>query len=184
VNEPLGQHLQQTGGRLPLPLRGLVRLSSWLNAVGTVCILLLMVLVNADILGRELFSSPVRGTTEMLSLTIVAIVFLQLAHCLWAGRLTRNDAVPNYLARRMPRIAVILDTGYHLIGAGLMFIIFWASLPFFGKAWGIDEYVGALGDFTAPVWPVKLIILIGAALTALIFATIAWQKLKSLSRLR
>jgi TRAP-type mannitol/chloroaromatic compound transport system permease small subunit len=184
VNEPRGAELHRPGGGLPLPIRGLVRLSSWLNAVGTIGILLLMALVNADILGREFFSSPVRGTTEILSLTIVAIVFLQLAHCLWVGRFTRNDAVPNFLAKKLPRTGVILDAGYHLIGAGLMMIIFWASLPFFAKAWRIDEYVGAFGDFTAPVWPVKLIILIGAALTALMFAAIAWQKLKTLPRLR
>ena len=69
----------QDGPALPTGLpAALVRFSSWLNAIGTVGILLLMVLVNADILGREMFSTPVRGTTELLALSIVAIVFLTI----------------------------------------------------------------------------------------------------------
>ncbi len=162
-------------GRL---LGGLARVSGWLNAVGTVAILGLMVLVNADILGRELFSTPVRGTTEILALTIVGIVFLQLAHCLWAGRLTRNDALLNLIAARWPRAGAALESLFLLTGAVLMAIIFWASLPFLEKAWRIDEYVGALGDFTAPVWPVRLIILIGTAMAAAMFALLALNRLK------
>ena len=39
------------------------RLLGAMNALGTVWIFLLMVLINSDILGRELFHAPVRGTT-------------------------------------------------------------------------------------------------------------------------
>ena len=36
-----------------------------------------------------------------------------------------------------------------------------ASQPLFMKAWVRNTFEGTIGDFTAPVWPVKLIILIG-----------------------
>ncbi|MEO1687576.1 MAG: hypothetical protein AAFU61_06700, partial [Pseudomonadota bacterium] len=36
-----------------------------------------------------------------------------------------------------------------------------ASWPLFLKAWERDEFVGAVGDFTAPVWPVKAVLLAG-----------------------
>ena len=79
------------------------RLLGAMNALGTVWIFLLMVLINSDILGRELFSSPVRGTTELLSLSIVGIVFLQLGHALMVGRMTRSDMVIETLLVKNPR---------------------------------------------------------------------------------
>jgi hypothetical protein len=52
--------------------------------------------------------------------------------------------------------------------------------PLFTKAWRIDEYVGAQGDFMAPVWPVKLIILIGCAAGAIQFLLMAIGSLNQL----
>lgn len=154
---------------------GFHRLTGVMNAVGTVWIFALMVLINADVIGREAFDAPVRGVTELVSLSIVGIVFLQLAHTLHSGRVTRSDALLNRLKRARPRFAAGLEAGYHLTGAVLFAILFWASLPYFRKALEIDEYVGALGDFTAPTWPVRLIILIGSAATAVTFALLAWR---------
>src|SRR3546814_17731466 len=75
-----------------------------MNACGTVWIFLLMILINSDIIGRELFESPVRGTTEILSISIVGIVFLQLGHTLMNGKITRSDMVIDNLLAFRPRI--------------------------------------------------------------------------------
>jgi TRAP-type mannitol/chloroaromatic compound transport system permease small subunit len=153
-------------------------LTGILNAVGTVWIFLLMVLINADIFGREALNAPIRGVTELVSLSIVGIVFLQLAHTLWAGRLTRSDALVGHLLRTRPWLGHGLMALYNLVGAVLFAIILYASTPYFVTAWEIDEYVGAAGDFTAPVWPIKLIILIGCAATAIQFLLLAWKELR------
>src|SRR3546814_10323238 len=71
--------------------RMFARFLGLMNACGTVWIFLLMILINSDIIGRELFESPVRGTTEILSISIVGIVFLQLGHTLMNGKITRSD---------------------------------------------------------------------------------------------
>ena len=39
----------------------------------------------------------------------------------------------------------------------------------------IQEYVGAMGDFTAPVWPVRLIMLVGMVATLITFVLLAWM---------
>lgn len=54
-------------------------------------------------------------------------------------------------------------------------IIFWGSLALFEEALEIGEYVGAAGDFTAPTWPIRLLILIGSAATGLQYLIMAWQ---------
>jgi TRAP-type mannitol/chloroaromatic compound transport system permease small subunit len=151
------------------------RLLGAMNALGTVWIFLLMVLINSDILGRELFSAPVRGTTELLALSIVGIVFLQLGHALMSGRMTRSDMVIENLLTMKPRLGRALQGFFNLLGVVFLVIIFWGSLALFEEALEIGEYVGAAGDFTAPTWPIRLLILIGAAATGLQYLIMAWQ---------
>lgn len=163
-------------------LFGFNRVTGLMNALGTIWIFALMILVNADIFGRDFLNAPIRGTTEITALSIVGIVFLQLAHTLWAGRLTRSDALLNVLMRKYPLIAHGMNALFHFLGAVLMAIIVKASIPYFNKALDIDEYVGAIGDFTAPTWPIRLIILIGGTATTLQFLLLSWNDLTLMKR--
>jgi len=158
------------------------RLLGAMNALGTVWIFLLMVLINSDILGRELFSAPVRGTTELLSLSIVGIVFLQLGHALMSGRMTRSDMVIENLLVYRPRAGRGLQGMFNLLGAVFLAIIFWGSIDPFMEAIEIGEYVGAAGDFTAPTWPIRLLILIGSAATGVQYLIMAWQDFRFVAK--
>ena len=166
----------------PLPL-GLHHLTGVMNALGTLWILALMVLINADVFGRNLLAAPVRGTTELVSLSIVGIVFLQLADTLRCGRFTRADMLLDQLKRERPVLAARLQALYHGLGALLMAVILWAAWPSLIESIASREYVGALGDFMAPVWPVRLMMLIGLAMTALTFVLLAVLDLQRGQRL-
>ncbi len=156
------------------------RLLGAMNALGTVWIFALMVLVNSDIIGRELFGAPVRGTTELLALSIVGIVFLQLGHTLMIGRMTRSDMVIESLLQRNPRLGHLLQGIFHLLGAVFLAVVFYGSIAPFLEAIEIGEYVGAAGDFTAPTWPIKLLILIGSAATGLQYLVLTWMDIRGM----
>ena len=166
------------GGTLPFGLHLLV---GGMNALGTLWILALMALINLDVFGRNLLGAPVRGVTELVSLSIVGIVFLQLGDTLRAGRFTRADVLLDRLKRTRPMLADGLHALYHLVGMALMLIILSASWAPLIDSIRIREYVGAIGDFQAPVWPVRLIMLVSLSVTALCFLLLAW---KDVSRLR
>lgn len=168
---------------LPLPF-GLHRLIRGLNALGTLWIVALMLLINSDVLGRNLLGAPVRGVTELVSLSIVGIVFLQLGDTLRAGRFTRADVLLDRLRRDRPRLAHLLLGFYDLAGALFLAIILWASWEPLVESIRIGEYVGAIGDFTAPVWPVRLIMLVGLGVTLLTFALLALADLRRARALR
>ena len=153
---------------------------SVMNSIGTAWVFVLLVIINLDIGGRALFNHPVRGVPEIVAMSIVACVFLQIAHTLKVGRLTRSDILLNWLQSRHPALKHILEALYYLIGGCLMAVLFKASIPLFTKAWTIDEYVGAQGDFMAPVWPIKLIILIGCVAGAIQFLLLAIDSMKQL----
>ncbi|RJR35527.1 MAG: TRAP transporter small permease [Desulfobacteraceae bacterium] len=138
-----------------------------MNSLGTGWIFVLLLLINADIISRTVFNSPVRGVTEIVGMTIVGCVFLQLAHALKVGRLTRSDIILARLERNHLQIKQALEAVYNLVGGFVLSILVVYSIPLFIEAWTINEYEGAEGDFTAPVWPVKLIIVIGSLVAAL-----------------
>jgi TRAP-type mannitol/chloroaromatic compound transport system permease small subunit len=158
---------------------GFHRLTGAMNAIGTVWIIVLMLLLNTDVIGRDVFNAPVRGVTEIVSMSIVGIVFLQLADTLHAGKFTRAEVLLGVLQRRHRRLARALQGFYHLVGAALLAVICWASWGPLVEALRIGEYVGAVGDFVAPMWPVRLIIVFGSACAALTFLFLAWSDFKA-----
>jgi TRAP-type mannitol/chloroaromatic compound transport system permease small subunit len=149
-----------------------------LNALGTGWIFVIMVLINADVVGRYLFNSPIRGVPLVITLSIIAIVFLQLPDALRAGRVTRNDAVIGNVLKRRPRLGHIVQSIYHLAGFLVMALLFRYIWPFFVKDWASDAYSGNRGDFTFPHWPIKLLILVGAAACGLQFLRLCWKDIR------
>ena len=177
---PAGGSLTPDAYGQPLPF-GLHHLFTAMNALGTLWILCLMVLINMDVVGRNLLSAPVRGVTEMVSLSIVGIVFLQLADTLRTGRFTRADVLMDRLKRNRPRMADALQALFHLVGLVLMLVILRASWEPLVESIEIREYVGAIGAFQAPVWPERLITLVGLGSTALCFGLLAWMDLRRMA---
>lgn len=153
----------------PWPLRWLDRLTQVANICGSLLISGLVILIGADVFARNTLNAPISGVPEMVTLSIVAIVFLQAPQALKAGRMTRSDALLGLLSRRLPAFARGLETLYDLLALAVVGAILYATYPIFTRAWARSEFIGAAGDFTAPVWPVKLMILIGGTLLALQF---------------
>lgn len=131
-----------------------------MNSIGTCWIFVLLVLINTDIIGRTAFNSPLAGVNEIVGMSIVGCVFLQLAHALRMGRLTRSDVILAKLGSR-PRLRLGMEAAYSLLGAAMLVILLVYTWPMLVHAWTIGEYEGSAGGFTAPVWPIKLIIVIG-----------------------
>lgn len=153
----------------PTLLRALDTCTQAANVVGSVLISLLVLLIGADVLGRNIFGAPISGVPEMVKLSIVAIVFLQAPQALKAGRMTRSDALINKINARFPKVGGSMETLFDLLAMSVMGAIIYASYPIFIKSWARADFVGAMGDFTAPTWPVKLMVLIGTALLLLQF---------------
>ena len=84
------------------------------NIMGTILIIFIMIIVNADVIGRELFLMPIAGVPMMVSMSIVAIVFLQTPQTFNRGRLTQNVSILNAIGRRTPLVKLLLDITYSI----------------------------------------------------------------------
>lgn len=132
-----------------------------------------MILICADIASRSLLSRPLNGVAEIVALSIVICVFLQLAHTLAVGRLTRADILLRWLAKRYPRTSHAPLLLSHLLGVIVLALIAYASYPILIDSWARAEYIGQLGTFTAPTWPAKLAVVVGSVLTCVQFLILA-----------
>ncbi|MWB79048.1 TRAP transporter small permease subunit [Pseudooceanicola sp. 216_PA32_1] len=138
-----------------------------LAVIGSVWIFAIMILVNADVFGRALLSRPIDGVPEIVSLSIVGIVFLQMANTLRMGRFISSDMLLSRVQAWRPRLGQALEALYHAFGVVTFAVVTWYVTPKFIEAWVDGTYVGSLGRFTMEIWPILLIIVVGSALTLL-----------------
>jgi len=153
-----------------------------LNSVGGVLIFGLIVMINFDVFSRFLFNAPIDGVTELVELSIVAIVFLQLSDAVRNGRLTRSDGLYRKIQEKKPRIGHILGAVFDLAGAVFFITIIAGSIPRFIEAWERNYFAGNRGIFVVPVWPVRLILVIGAITVVLVFLGMARKHLVALGK--
>ena len=140
------------------------------NALGTLVVLALVVILNVDVIARGVFSAPIKGAYEMVQFSVVLIVFLQLADVVRVDRLTRSDGFLNVVHQRRPGVAANMRRIINAISAIFMGLIAYITFPEFLHMWNTQDYFGVPGLFTLPWWPVKLVITLGTALSCMIFA--------------
>jgi TRAP-type mannitol/chloroaromatic compound transport system permease small subunit len=163
------QHL--TGNAvLDTVIRIFDRVTALMSMVGTFGILFIMVLIAADVFGRVVLAAPIPGVPEIVAMSILSIVFLQIANTLMRGKMTRADGFLQLVQRRLPRGGIVLDALMHVAGAVLLGILVNAFYPLFMRSYERMETVGTVGHFVAPIWPTYLAVLIGATALCLAFA--------------
>ena len=148
-----------------------LRLLDWAtqgaNIIGTLLIVGLVLIICIDVVGRETIGAPLPGVPEMVSLSIVAIVFLQVPQAFKAGRITRSDGLILLLHARYPRLADALETLFDLLGVAVIGTLIYAHWPILTTSIMRSDFVGSVGNVTFPTWPVKVMILVGACLLLL-----------------
>lgn len=139
------------------------------NAAGTFVVIALIAVVNYDIIARGLFNKPFLGAVEVVQFSMVLIVFLQLPDVVRVGRLTRSDGLLGMLSTRAPVQGMLLRRAIDVLSLGFMLLVAYAIWPEFVEMWESNDFFGVPGVFTAPWWPVKLVIFLSACLCALHF---------------
>ena len=57
-----------------------------MNALGSLWIVVLMLMIDADAFGRTFLAHPIHGVNELVEMSLVGIVFMQLADATRRGR--------------------------------------------------------------------------------------------------
>jgi TRAP-type C4-dicarboxylate transport system permease small subunit len=126
-------------------------------------ILLLGFLVCADVIGRSVFNSPVKGTPEMVSMSIVIICFLLAGYAVQSGGMIYTDAVVAPFGNRGQAFGQLMSAVLGILFFGL---IVWGSVEPALHAVTSGEYEGE-GALRVPAWPARIMVLVGSALVVI-----------------
>ena len=138
-----------------------------MNGAGVVWVFALTFLICADIAGRTLFDSPLQAVPEIVALSLIACVFLQLAFAVDGARLTRADIFLSQIRRRSDGTAGGLERFFAISGALVLLAMAAGAWPDFVRALRTAEFVGVEGIYTLPITPIKFIVVLGAVTAAL-----------------
>ena len=137
-----------------------------INGLGSLSGLLsigLVVLISIDICLRTM-RVPMRGVLEISRLTLAWICFSSLVYTYVRREHVRVTIFTNLMGRRLKAVAEIISC---LLGAALMFAIFFKGTPFFLESWEVREVFNV--DVPLPYWLAKLAVPVGSLVFALIF---------------
>jgi len=145
----------------------LSRINNWLTQALLICAavlaFLLCFLVVADVSGRVLFNSPVKGTPEIVSFSIVIICYLQAGYAIRSGGMLHVDTFVKWLSPAAQSWMAALGA---LIGMCFFAFVCYGSFDGAAHAWNSGEFEGE-GALRVPVWPARFVIILGTALSAL-----------------
>jgi TRAP-type C4-dicarboxylate transport system permease small subunit len=139
------------------------RVARALLALAATLAFFLSFLVVADVIGRGVFGAPVKGTPEIVSMSIVVICFLQASYAVRSGGMLRVDFLPALLPPRGRDALALLGC---LLGVAFFGVIVYGGFDGFLHAWRSNEYEGE-GALRIPTWPARLVVVLGSALAAL-----------------
>jgi TRAP-type C4-dicarboxylate transport system permease small subunit len=140
-----------------------------LAAIGTVWIFAIMLLVVADVVGRNFLDQPITGVAEFSARSVVAIVFLQLAAAIGSGKMTRSDFLLKFLQRWSPRSVVLLEALFATLAAVVFLALAYIAWPEWMQSWHSNEYFGVQGVYMIPTWPFRGLLVLGSGMAALAY---------------
>jgi TRAP-type C4-dicarboxylate transport system permease small subunit len=98
--------------------------SRWVGYISAVAIILMMLLVTANVIGRYFIREPITGAPEIACLMMIVIVFPALAWVALEGKHIRVD----FIMDRFPPLVQTITEGLMLIiSLGIYAIISWRS---------------------------------------------------------
>jgi TRAP-type C4-dicarboxylate transport system permease small subunit len=142
-----------------------------LLVLAAVLAFLLCFLVVADVVGRVAFNRPVKGTVEIVSLSIVVICYLQAGFAIRSGGMLHVDM---FVSRGSPRVQSAFAALAALAGLVFFAVICWGSLDGAGHAWSSNEFEGE-GALRVPVWPARFVLVLGTGLAAISYLLLLVQ---------
>lgn len=155
-----------------------LRLFHWimaaLNMIGAVWVALIMVLITVDVTGRAFFDSPLFGVPEIVKISVVGLVWCMMAHTLKVGAHLRSTIL---LDRMPPRLRKAVEILSCVLGVVMFALIVYSGWNNMIDAWQIGEFEGE-DPVRVPTYPIRSLVIIGAALTSLQFLVMLVEQIR------
>lgn len=139
------------------------KISRYVNAVGAVVLVCMMLLVVTDVSLRFLFNRPVEGSFELVELMMAVVVALAIAYC----GVNKEHTTVEFLVSQFPqKVQDVVDFINSLISAVFFILIARGSA---GQARMLEESETITTVLEIPFYPFLWVLAVGAGLLGLVF---------------
>jgi len=137
-------------------------ISRWLNWVAAAALVLMMLVVCANVIGRSIFSMPVKGTVDLVGYLGAFVLAWALAYTQFRKG---NISIELLMLRLSPRLQTIIDTIVYFVCFALFVIVSWQATKYAITIWG-----GGLSSevLHLPSGPFMLVVALGCMALTLV----------------
>lgn len=153
------------------------RLALWLLLLGTVGMIAAMLVGVADVVGTEFLGRPVLGTLEFTESTMVLVVFGALAYAQERRAHIRVELLYSHVG---PRGKSFMEAVTHIVAFIFFALVAWQGYVELLYSWEIKE--STMGSVRFPLYPARVLLLLGVALLLLRLAIDIAQDIGRLRR--
>lgn len=153
------------------------RLALWLLLLGTVGMIAAMLVGVADVVGTEFLGRPVLGTLEFTESTMVLVVFGALAYAQERRAHIRVELLYSHVG---PRGKSFMEAVTHIVAFIFFALVAWQGYVELLYSWEIKE--STMGSVRFPLYPARVVLLLGVALLLLRLAIDIAQDIGRLRR--
>jgi TRAP-type C4-dicarboxylate transport system permease small subunit len=153
------------------------RLALWLLLLGTVGMVAAMLVGVADVVGTEFLGRPVLGTLEFTESTMVLVVFGALAYAQERRAHIRVELLYSFVG---PRGKSFMEAVTHIVAFIFFALVAWQGYVELLYSWEIKE--STMGSVRFPLYPARVLLLVGVALLLLRLAIDIAQDIGRLRR--
>jgi len=152
------------------------KFESWLNLIGGITILVLVLLAVTNVLGRWIFNLPVAGYIDWIEQGMAFFAFLGIAYCQRLGSHIRMDIVIGRLQGRARWISELTST---VLMFGVTIVLIYGSYLHAWRAF----YIGDSSiNIDLPIWPAKLIVPVALSVLAFRLFLQMWAYIRAIKR--
>ena len=138
------------------------RLALWLLLLGTVGMIAAMLVGVADVVGTEFLGRPVLGTLEFTESSMVLVVFGALAYAQERRAHIRVELLYSFVG---PRGKSFMEAVTHIVA--LIFFALMAWQGYVELLYSLEIKESTMGSVRFPLYPARIILLLGVALLLL-----------------
>lgn len=148
------------------------RWTRWvLTALVSTVMFSMMVLTTADVVGRALFDTPIKGSAEIISFMLAIVVFGSLPLVTWDEQHITVNLFERWIGRSVQRaLAFLLSAVSTAVVAAIAYRM-WTQASLMAEG---QHITGAL---EWPIAPIAYFMSVLSGFTALILLVITWRKM-------
>lgn len=140
------------------------RTSRILAVVAGLLLVMMVSVICAGVVSRYFFASPILGVNEIVQLNAVALAMLALPYVTHARGHVRADIFDKFIGQLGRFAGDIITRLLSIVALGFLVTRSWT------KASEALEYGDATNMLALPIWPFVGLIVVGAAITIMVFA--------------